>query len=341
MQDQLGIHSPSQVFKGIGQNVIKGLLKGLNAGNGKVAKATTAVVDQMNKAAAATNKAIVDLKAKGADLGKTIAFSLGAFGEGANDYIAKMQQQSGQVTADTLLRNMSASLKAINTWRASLDAVTKKGLPNDIVEYLRDMGVESQAQLMGINAMSKTQLATFVSLWRTRANSGGREGAKQYADDIARQVSGLSTQLRTIGQQAMRGLGKGLNDEGAAVRKRLLAIVNGMVKAAKKSLGIKSPSRVFKDIGRQTGRGLIDGLAGMSGDVKRATDSLISIPSARSIDFTPTARIDTSAVSSSAANTQPIEVKLAIDGKQLGSVIIDPLRKEVRSRGGLQATFAR
>jgi len=267
---KLGIASPSKVFHSIGSNVVAGLVKGLDDKKHLVKKAAQKVVDQMNAAMSDARQAIADFKQQGRDMGAQIARSLGVFGENVGDYLAGMAESATTTTADTMLANMRASVKAIDAWRASLSSVAKRGVPNTIVEELRAMGTDSADELRALNSMTDSQLKEWVSLWNKREKSGAAEGAKQFVDDIAGVVAGVKSQFESIAKNAMKGLSKGLRDEGRKVKKRLQELMGDIVADAKEALGIKSPSTVFAGIGRNIGAGLIVGVDSTSRDVSRS-----------------------------------------------------------------------
>lgn len=132
------------------------------------------------------------------------------------------------------------------------------------------MGLDSADELAALNSMTDAQLKEWVALWRKREASGASEGAKQFVDDIKGVVSGVQGQFESIAKNAMKGLSKGLRDEGKHVKKRLQELMDDIVKDAKKALGIKSPSRVFAGIGEQMGAGMVVGMDSSARDVARS-----------------------------------------------------------------------
>lgn len=71
-----------------------------------------------------------------------------------------------------------------------------------------------------------------------------------------------------------------------------------------------------------------------------ALDAVSSLSSAN-VKITPVSRVTSGDPSTADASQQEFTVNLVLDGRQLGAVMIDPIRREVRARGGLTATFAR
>lgn len=72
------------------------------------------------------------------------------------------------------------------------------------------------------------------------------------------------------GLQAATGLVKGLESQQAAIEKQILKIAKAMEKSLKNALGIKSPSRVFRDLMNPVGDGTVLGLADQEPKLRRA-----------------------------------------------------------------------
>ena len=107
-----------------------------------------------------------------------------------------------------------------------------------------------------------------------------------FAPGVARAISGViskitgmisdiknylrHTSLWQIGKDIVTGLANGIKSAAGAVLKALGGVVGGAVSAVKKRLHIKSPSRVFADIGFQIGKGLEHGIFGSVPGVEKA-----------------------------------------------------------------------
>ena len=80
--------------------------------------------------------------------------------------------------------------------------------------------------------------------------------------------------LIQVGKDIINGLVKGIDSMGDAVWKKVEGIADGITSTAKRVLGIKSPSRVFKQIGLWTGEGLVIGLNESSPKVNKAMSDI-------------------------------------------------------------------
>lgn len=80
--------------------------------------------------------------------------------------------------------------------------------------------------------------------------------------------------LAQIGRDMIQGLINGIKAMGSKVAGAIGSVVNSAISSAKKLLGIKSPSRVFRQIGDDTGEGLVLGLQDKESDVVKASKRL-------------------------------------------------------------------
>lgn len=80
--------------------------------------------------------------------------------------------------------------------------------------------------------------------------------------------------LRGVGSDIVRGLVNGIRSGISWVTSAARNIAKSAVNAAKGALGIKSPSRVFKEIGGFVGKGFVNGLKGSESSVSAASKKL-------------------------------------------------------------------
>lgn len=90
-----------------------------------------------------------------------------------------------------------------------------------------------------------------------------------------------SISLADIGTAMIDGLVAGLTAAGSAVLGAMTGIVGGAVDAAKNLLGIASPSKVFAEIGMNTGEGMAQGVEATTGTVQGSLESMVSPPEAQ------------------------------------------------------------
>ena len=93
-------------------------------------------------------------------------------------------------------------------------------------------------------------------------------------------LKGLS--LTGIGTAMIDGLIAGITGAAGGVLKAMTGAVGGAIDGAKSLLGIASPSKVFAEIGTQTGAGMVEGVEGSAGDVQGSLESMVAPPDAAS-----------------------------------------------------------
>jgi hypothetical protein len=87
-----------------------------------------------------------------------------------------------------------------------------------------------------------------------------------------------SFSLVSIGTDIVRGLIDGIINMGPNVLSAITGIADGAIKAAKKALGIASPSKVFADIGGYTAEGFAVGVDDGAGMAQDAMASMVEPP---------------------------------------------------------------
>lgn len=86
------------------------------------------------------------------------------------------------------------------------------------------------------------------------------EGIKLIWSDLTSWFGGLVTQMVDVGRDLLMGLVQGVTSAVGAVVDAVTGAVSSAIDAAKDVLGIHSPSKVFAEIGTQTGAGYVQGV---------------------------------------------------------------------------------
>jgi TP901 family phage tail tape measure protein len=294
---RLGIASPSKVFRSLGIWVHEGLVQGLTGSLPKVKSAIkhteTLLMQAYNKVAdmkghkgvsnswvRSHESAIKHLesyvKKEGAQLEKLakqrdgVAANLKRaqanlknlqkeWADERNNIASGIMQNAsvvlgpkddgGPITASDVLANMQNQAQQAVQFSAELEALKKKGLRADLIEQIASAGVDQGgATAQALMGASATQIAQLNQAQHNMKASANKTGGV------------VADAMYKAGIESANGLIKGLKSKEKSIEKQMEKIAKAMAKAIKKELGIKSPSRVFHEIGRWVTAGLINGV---------------------------------------------------------------------------------
>ena len=172
-----------------------------------------------------------------------------------DDYFNSIKDQYGKLESigkDTKLTDYTKDLqkKIVDTqiYASQLQELRKRGLNDELYKELLGAGVEGSnfaKQLLegGAGAISEMNSLS-ASLTKTSTNLG----------------TATSRALYQAAVDSAAGIVKGLQSQEAALKVEMTKLGTYMVSAIKKELGIKSPSRVFAEVGGDIISGLVRGL---------------------------------------------------------------------------------
>jgi TP901 family phage tail tape measure protein len=141
-------------------------------------------------------------------------------------------------------------------------------------------------------------------------------------------AAGLWKESLDIGKNLVMGMVEGIKNVAGNLADSAKKAVKGAVDGAKKFLGIKSPSRVFMEIGSYTGEGFAIGLDKTQGDVMAASKSLSN---------SAVSAVDTSRglTTSSPAANQSLTLIQELDGRVIAKNTMDYMSGTFRVRGAV------
>ncbi|WP_328638355.1 hypothetical protein [Streptomyces canus] len=131
----------------------------------------------------------------------------------------------------------------------------------------RAMDLAARSGLLGI--LGVQQASTLAA-----ANGGSAAAVSSGVSDLRKALSGIAALLDGIGADVVAGMVAGIKGNTRSIVLAAQDMAGTAVTAAKDTLGIASPSKVFAKIGTDTGRGFIAGLTGTSAKIKATTDKL-------------------------------------------------------------------
>ncbi|MFK0173420.1 phage tail tape measure protein [Streptomyces sp. NPDC090306] len=204
------------------------------------------------------------------------------------DYLSSTDTSATSVSG--LLSEMKASQAKASSFAATIKSLRARGLNTDMLGQLADAGPDSQlATLLSSKSLTTSQIAQFNKLAASQSKL-----ATSYGNTLA-------DAMYDSGAKAADGFLAGLKAQQASLQKQMNTLATSLVKTVKKKLGIKSPSRVFRDqVGKMVALGTATGVSKHTPHVVKAVRGMTD--AAAGVSSRPVAiPVQTSAASAGAA----------------------------------------
>ena len=195
-------------------------------------------------------------------------------------------------TGDVLLRNLKTQVSGLALWEQQLEELSKRGLSEELLEELRNMGPDAAANIYSLNQMTDKELTEYQKLWEEKNRLALSQAVKEnetfrketndqiaqirkdaqaelqalnteYKNNVAELNKGISAELQNlannvanIAEDAIAGLVAGLKNQASseATKQGTQEVVN------KVSGGLSSLPAEGKIIGESTLDGILSGL---------------------------------------------------------------------------------
>jgi trimeric autotransporter adhesin len=351
VRGELQISSPSKVMQALGKDTGAGFVKGLTGTREQISRSAASIAESITKAfrgrkttvddrlvtmVAFANKRLQSLAAERDRIAQRIAdakkFSadVAAQAKGAFSLQSLTQGPAG-VSGETIRRGLAAAGGQIREFISRINVLRKKGLSKDLLAQIIGMGPEAGLEFANVLSRQSASSLKEINRLQGQINKASTDLGKLSADA-----------LFDAGKQSGRGFLAGLAGQQKQIEQLMLSIAKSMQKAIRKALGIKSPSTVMAEVGRQSTLGLAAGLV----DRLPAVDQAMSRVAGRVAGVRPTApalsvgAIRTATASASAktevnvtfVNHGPIGSQREMDDWLIGSM--DRLRLQRRLPAG-------
>lgn len=274
------------------------------------------VLIKYQKQLMSTNKALEKAKDKLADLKQAASQLKDSIKQGIISELnvtRSASKEDSQVTLNTIMSQMTADSANAKAFQSMLNTLRKRGVSGHIIEQVGQAGIEGGGleTARALLSASSSQIKRMNSM-----NASIRKSADDTGDVV-------SDAMYKAGIAAAEGLVKGLQKKQDFIERQMLQLAQFIEKAIKRALKIKSPSKVMERLGSFTAEGFALGIE-RNNRPKHSWKSLLDIPSDGGRHYTPTR----------SSSGDPMVIQLHIGGKNIGEIIIDPLRKSIRHRGG-------
>ena len=175
------------------------------------------------------------------------------------------------MTYDKYISSMQDIVSKTEDFHQLLSKLRDKGLSDSVYKQLLEAGTDAlpfldDVMLMGDGAIENLNLVA-KQLDKVSGDIGQKAG----------------TSLYQAGVDMAKGILKGLESERDSLKNAMESLANMMINKIKSDLGIRSPSRVMAEMGRNVGLGVSKGLKGSLPEIKK-TASLVGEGLQREID---------------------------------------------------------
>lgn len=262
-KEELGINSPSKVFREIGENTMAGYTEGVN---GKESTVTGVLGDIAESAIAAFTK-----NANGSALKGTGSNTVSGFTSGV--------QAKKNTTLSTMSSLASSALKSFRQ-ESTGSSLTGTGTAT-IQGYINGTNAKLATTTSKMQTIASTAIAKFsakstsASLYSTGLNTvqgyvnginaklataTSRMQAAASAAISKFKNSSTSSSLYSAGTNTLQGYINGLSNKAGSLYSKMSSIASSAISRFKRALGIASPSKVFAELGGYTAEGYTQGL---------------------------------------------------------------------------------
>ena len=177
-----------------------------------------------------------------------------------NDIKSKMDTLTEKQRSWGNVYDLKQNIADIKRYQTNLKALENK-IPESMMDKILGMNMdEATAYMDWFQGMTSAEQKAYLNDWNTMYSSSETFSKnffsddfgkiqKEYQDKLKKATDDLQAEMKQIGTNIAKGLTAGMDSESRNLSKTMKKICANLVKTAKKQLKIKSPSRVFKQIG--------------------------------------------------------------------------------------------
>ena len=234
----------------------------------KYAASATAKLQSLAKQTDSLNAKLKTARSQLSDAKKLKSEYASSMSEKFRDTYA-LSEDSGNLSVKTLIGDFNLAATKVTTFSGLLTKLRKKGLSNGLIDQIAQLGPDAGTQVAkNILGGTDSQIKQLTSAYN-KMNSASDKSA-----------SSLAKSMYQAGVDSAAGLVKGLNSQLSKVTKASENLAARVVATVRKKLKIKSPSRVFRQIGVYTGQGMTEGIHKVTPEVQSAMARLATPPEA-------------------------------------------------------------
>mgnify|MGYP001569725469 CR=1 FL=1 len=184
------------------------------------------------------------------------------YNKSINDQFGNAIDPTGDTKVEDYIADLKKQLEDTKTFTNTIQQLRAAGLNDETYKDLLTAGPSALPFMKDLLASGKAGIDEINSL------------GKQLDAVSSSLAQSASSALYQAAVDSAAGIVKGLQNQQAAIEKQMDKIADAMVKSIKKKLGIKSPSKVFGELGKFSAQGLARGLDNNAGVVVKSAESM-------------------------------------------------------------------
>ena len=190
--------------------------------------------------------------------------------EAYNNIKSKMDSLTDKQQSWGNIYNLDQNIMDIEKYQKNLKLLENK-IPESMMEKILGMDIDAgNAYMAWFQHMSEAEQQAYINKWNQQQSMSKTFSENFFGDDLAKLQANYESEMKTVtddlqkemkqaGVNIAKGLTAGMESETRNLSKSMKKICQNIIKTAKKTLKIHSPSREFAKIGSHDIQGAIKG----------------------------------------------------------------------------------
>lgn len=190
--------------------------------------------------------------------------------EAYNNIKSKMDSLTDKQQSWGNIYNLDQNIMDIEKYQKNLKSLENK-IPESMMEKILGMDIDAgNAYMAWFQHMSEAEQQAYINKWNQQQSMSKTFSENFFGDDLAKLQANYESEMKTVtddlqkemkqaGVNIAKGLTAGMESETRNLSKSMKKICQNIIKTAKKTLKIHSPSREFVKIGSHDIQGAIKG----------------------------------------------------------------------------------
>lgn len=252
-----GIHSPSTVMQEQGGYIVEGLLLGIKNSWTNITSFFSSVLGGLKSL---LSSAWSSIKSGTSSAWSSIKTTVTSAFDGAKTSVT--------TAAATLKTNLGNAWNTLKTNTAQAWTNIKSSVSTAVSNLRTDTTTK-------VNGIRTTVQTAWTSLSSATSSAWSGIQSSVMGKWNALKSSMQSTSWYSVGSNICSGIASGINAGWSWLTSRVSSLASSLLSAAKRALGIRSPSRVFRDeVGENIGLGIAEGVTDTKANVLKAVSSV-------------------------------------------------------------------